>query len=74
MGKKLWEPSPERVSTTNMFKFMQKMNRKHGLALERYSDLYTWSVENIAQFWAEVWEAADVIDRKSTRLNSSHYS
>ena len=61
MGKKLWEPSPERVSTTNMFKFMQKMNRKHGLALERYSDLYTWSVENIAQFWAEVWEAADVI-------------
>ena len=37
------------------------MNTKYGINLSDYSDLYDWSVHEIAAFWETMWEVADVL-------------
>lgn len=32
--------------------------------LDDYSDLHKWSVDNIADFWSEVWDFCDVVSSK----------
>lgn len=49
----LWRHgSPE---TTQMWKFLEHVNSKYGLALRDYPGLYQWSVDNVADFWGDVW-------------------
>ena len=42
MGKLLWEPSKERVLNSNMKRFMDVINKKHGKDFIEYKDLYQW--------------------------------
>jgi acetoacetyl-CoA synthetase len=52
-----------------MFKFMQTVNRKHGENFQLYEELRRWSIENISDFWADMWEEADIIaSRKYDRV------
>ncbi|MBN2497664.1 MAG: acetoacetate--CoA ligase [Deltaproteobacteria bacterium] len=60
MAKLLWQPTEERVRRTRMYRFMQSVNDKHGLELRSYPDLYRWSIEHIPDFWAEMWELAEI--------------
>lgn len=60
----LWKPSEERIKDTNLFGFMQRINRKYGTDFAQYSELYQWSIKNIPGFWAEMWEEADIIASK----------
>lgn len=60
----LWQPSPAEVQTTAMYQFMQHMNDKHDLAMATYLDLWNWSVDELEQFWAEIWDYFDVIGDK----------
>jgi acetoacetyl-CoA synthetase len=64
MGKLLWEPSKERILNSNMKRFMDIINRKYGKSFTEYTGLYKWSVENIPQFWAEMWDFAGIIASK----------
>lgn len=63
-GELLWKPSEERIKNTNIYKFMQTVNRKHGMNFKGYAELYKWSIENIPDFWADMWEEADIIASK----------
>ena len=56
----LWTPSEERVRNANMTRFMAFVNRKHGKEFKSYLDLYHWSVDRIPDFWAAMWEFADI--------------
>ncbi len=56
----LWTPSEERKQQANMTRFMREVNARYKLNIDSYSDLYKWSVENIPDFWAEVWDFAEV--------------
>ena len=56
----LWTPSEDRVKNANMTRFMAFVNRKHGKELKSYLDLYQWSVDQIPDFWAAMWEFADI--------------
>jgi acetoacetyl-CoA synthetase len=56
MKKPLWTPSGDRIRNANMTRFIDFVNRKHGNALKGYDELYQWSVNEIPQFWAAVWE------------------
>jgi acetoacetyl-CoA synthetase len=56
----LWTPSEERVRNANMTRFMTFVNRKHGKEFKSYLDLYQWSVDRIPDFWAAMWEFADI--------------
>jgi acetoacetyl-CoA synthetase len=57
----LWKPSQESVRQTHMYRFMQFINSKHNLELDDYPSLYSWSVQNMAEFWAAMWEYARII-------------
>ena len=60
MGKMLWKPTEEQIRNSNMYRFMNVINEKYGQNFSEYTPLYEWSVENIADFWAALWEFADI--------------
>ncbi|MCP4679287.1 MAG: acetoacetate--CoA ligase [Deltaproteobacteria bacterium] len=56
----LWKPSRKRAKSTNIYAFMQHINKKFGKDFKEYADLHQWSIENIADFWTEMWELAEI--------------
>ncbi|MEW6076414.1 MAG: acetoacetate--CoA ligase [Thermodesulfobacteriota bacterium] len=61
----LWQPSQERIESTNMFRFMGRINEKYKTALAAYPELYQWSIDHIPEFWAEVWDFAGIVHSAS---------
>ena len=64
MSKPLWRPSKEVIRNANMTKFIKYVNERYGLDICNYHELYKWSVENIPDFWAAVWDFCGVIASK----------
>ena len=60
MAKLLWKPSEERVKGSNMYSFMQYINRRFDRDFSSYDELYQWSVDNISEFWGAMWEFVDI--------------
>jgi acetoacetyl-CoA synthetase len=60
MKTPLWIPSEERKSGANICRFIDHVNKKFSLEIDSYSDLYRWSVENIAAFWGLFWDYAEI--------------
>jgi len=52
----LWEPSFARKRQANITRFIGLVNEKYGLEINSYAQLYNWSIENIPDFWATMWE------------------
>ncbi|MEJ5347361.1 MAG: acetoacetate--CoA ligase [Desulfosoma sp.] len=61
MSRLLWQPSEERIRSTNMYHFMQYVNEKHSKTFRSYDDLYRWSIEDIPTFWATLWDYAGFV-------------
>ena len=61
MSKLLWQPSEERVKSTNIYRFMQYVNERQGKKLAKYDELYHWSIEHSPAFWDALWEYGEVI-------------
>jgi len=40
--------------------FIRFINKKFTLNFSEYSELYQWSIENIPDFWAAMWDFADI--------------
>ncbi len=68
MKSPLWQPSEERRRSANMTRFMEFVNRRHGMTLGSYDELYDWSIAELADFWAAVWDYLDI--RASRRYDS----
>lgn len=65
MSKKvLWEPSKEQAERANMTTFMRYVNERFGLSLANYDELYQWSIDNSADFWAAMWSFGDIVHSK----------
>jgi acetoacetyl-CoA synthetase len=60
MKKPLWTPSEERIKQANMTRFMEFVSQKFGEVFTSYDDLYQWSIENIPDFWAAMWEFGEI--------------
>lgn len=60
MAKILWSPTEERVKSSNMFAFLEYVNRRYGSGFKEYEDLYRWSVEDIPSFWKDLWDFTGV--------------
>ncbi len=60
MSKLLWKPSEERIKNSNMTKYMEFINRKQRHKCKTYGELYDWSINNISDFWASVWDFVGV--------------
>ncbi|MCM2356753.1 MAG: acetoacetate--CoA ligase [Geobacteraceae bacterium] len=61
MKQPIWAPSPQRVASANMTRFMAFVSDRHGTAFTSYEELYRWSVADIPAFWAALWEFCGVI-------------
>ncbi|MBO4915318.1 MAG: acetoacetate--CoA ligase, partial [Oscillospiraceae bacterium] len=64
MQKLLWTPSEEVKNGCRMADFMRFVNRRCGSDFHEYSELYKWSVDNIPDFWAAIWDYFDIICSK----------
>ncbi len=60
MPKKLWEPSEERIKSTNIYRFMTRVNDTYGTSFTEYTPLWEWSVDHLEDFWAEAWKFLDI--------------
>ncbi|MEW6187380.1 MAG: acetoacetate--CoA ligase [Thermodesulfobacteriota bacterium] len=60
MKKPLWEPSPEQIEKANLTRFIRFVNQKYGKNFETYPELYDWSIKQISDFWAAVWEFGEI--------------
>ncbi len=60
MAKLLWQPSEDRIKKTNIYRFMGLINEKYNKDFTEYGLLYQWSIENIPDFWASMWEFAEI--------------
>jgi len=61
MKEPIWTPSPERVQSANLTRFISFVNERHGSRFSGYDELYRWSVTDIPAFWEDVWEFCGVI-------------
>jgi len=60
MGKLLWKPSRKRINQANLTKFIYFINERYALNINSYDELYDWSIQNIPDFWAAVWQFTQV--------------
>ena len=60
MQRPVWTPSPERVATANLTRFIATVNERWKLAIDDYAGLHAFSVEQPERFWLAVWDFCGV--------------
>jgi len=60
MKTPLWKPSEQKIKNANITRFIEYVNKKQGKKFGGYSDLYQWSIDQIPDFWARLWEFFDI--------------
>ncbi|RJP59606.1 MAG: acetoacetate--CoA ligase [Deltaproteobacteria bacterium] len=60
MGNPLWKPSEERKMNANITRFIDAVNKRYGKSFCSYDELYDWSINNISDFWASVWDFCEI--------------
>jgi len=65
MHQPLWTPSPERVDNANLTRFMQFLSPRVRRNLTTYEELYDFSITHYAQFWANLWDFAEIVNSKT---------
>ena len=69
--KILWEPSPEFIRNSNMFKYAEWLKANYGKDFElsedakanvkAYNSMWRWSVESLEEFWETTWKYFNII-------------
>jgi acetoacetyl-CoA synthetase len=57
----LWEPSAEFVERARLTEYMRWLESERGLAFKGYDELWRWSVDEVEDFWASIWDFFEVI-------------
>ena len=65
MKAPLWIPSEERRQQANITRFLEMIRARSDVSAQSYTDLYRWSVENIPDFWAAIWDFAEIRHSKT---------
>ncbi|MFM8517520.1 MAG: AMP-binding protein, partial [Nevskiaceae bacterium] len=56
----LWSPSAERVSASNLTRFIECLRARRDLSLDDYPALHAWSVQHADSFWFELAHFTDI--------------
>ena len=56
----LWEPTAADRERAEMTRFMRWAGERRGRAFADYDELWRWSVEELEEFWASIWEFCGV--------------
>jgi acetoacetyl-CoA synthetase len=59
-GTPLWEPSKVFKENARITDYMKWLTAEKDLTFEDYNDLWEWSVTDLEDFWASVWEYCGV--------------
>jgi acetoacetyl-CoA synthetase len=54
--KMLWSPTQAQIEQTAIATFMRTVGERRGRAFGDYFDLWRWSVDELEEFWASIWE------------------
>jgi acetoacetyl-CoA synthetase len=61
------------MENTEMARFMGWVQERHGRSFSDYGELWQWSVDQLEEFWADIWEFCGVIASKPyERVLGSH--
>ncbi len=52
----LWTATAEVVRDSNLVAFMGWLREHRGLSFDSYAQLWQWSVDELREFWAAIWE------------------
>ncbi len=55
-GTVLWTPPRERAEASEIARYMRWLADTRGLRFDDYPALHRWSVENLEDFWATMWD------------------
>ena len=55
MNTILWKPSKNQIKSSQIEAFRLQVNSKFNLNIENYSELHSWSISNISDFWKAIW-------------------
>ena len=58
---RLWTPTREQVESSPMAQFARRIEQRHDQRFQDYFSLHRWTIENLAEFWQEVWNFFDVL-------------
>ena len=59
-GTLLWEPSEELKENANISRYIRWLEDEKGLSFSDYGELWEWSVTELEEFWASIWEFFEV--------------
>ena len=51
----LWKPSKDQINSSQLEAFRLQVNSRFNLKIENYSELHSWSISNINDFWKAIW-------------------
>ena len=57
----MWQPNWEQITGSQMVQFMAFINSRYELAIEDYSQLYQWSIDQVEDFWSSFWDFSQII-------------
>jgi acetoacetyl-CoA synthetase len=61
----LWSPRPDARATTRVGRYLSWLEAQGGQHFETYDELWRWSVTDLGDFWASVWEHFGVASSSS---------
>ena len=56
----LWTPCAERRTGSNLWRFIECINRRFGLDLADYGAIHSFSIDQPENFWSELWDFCGV--------------
>ena len=56
----LWRPPADVGETTEIGRYVAWLARERGLSFATYEELQRWSVDDLAGFWASIWDFFEV--------------
>src|SRR5438045_3961151 len=57
----LWTPSAERIESSTMTRFLHDVSKRRHIAIADYGALHQWSIDNVEDFWRDVWTFCGVV-------------
>ncbi len=64
----LWQPDQARIDQSNLSAFMAHVEQQTGKAFNDYAELYRWSIDDMQDFWSQLWDFCGVIGDKGEQL------
>ena len=59
-GEVLWTPTADAREHSELVRYLEWLRRDRGLDFGGYDELWQWSVDELAAFWASVWDFFEI--------------